>query len=195
MTRSRPLALIVFLLASTPAAAQTFGVKGGVNLATQTSADGGSALDPRTALVTGAFVRLPLASWLDLQVEGLYAMKGAKLDFLGVKSTLAIDYLEVPALAQVRIGSGRRHYFVGGGPSVALRLRAKTRTRFSGASEEVDVADQIERLDYGVAAGGGIEIGSLVVDARYTLGLRNIDKTEGGSTKNRTISVTAGFRF
>jgi len=195
MNRSRPLALLIFLLASTPAAAQTFGVKGGVNLATQTSADDGSALDPRAALVAGAFVRLPVVSWLDLQVEGLYAMKGAKLDFQGVKSTLAIDYLEVPALARLRIGSGRRHYFVAGGPSVALRLRAKTRTRFSGASEELDIADQIERLDYGVAAGGGVEIGSLVFDARYTLGLRNIDKAEGSSTKNRAISITAGFTF
>ena len=195
MTCSRLLALLLLLVASTPAAAQTLGVKGGVNLATQTSEDGGSALDPRAGLVAGAFIRLPLASWLDLQVEGLYAMKGAKLDFLGVKSTVAIDYLEVPALAHVRIGSGRRRYFVGGGPSVALRLSAKTRTPFSGASEEIDIADQIERLDYGVAAGGGVEIGSLVFDGRYTLGLRNIDKVEGGSTKNRTISITAGFRF
>ncbi len=191
------LALVAILACATPCLAQDrgLGVKGGVNLASQHTDGSDSSLDARTGLVAGAFWTLPLTSWLGVQVEGLYSMKGARVNFEGVKSTLQLDYFEVPVLARVPFGGGHRRYFVAGGPSLGLRLRARTRTKFSGATEDIDVADQVERLDVGIAGGGGVELGSLVIDARYTYGLTDIDKDEAAKTRNRAIAVTAGFRF
>lgn len=201
--RPRTIGIVLLLAAScaAPARAQgfTLGVKGGVNFASQHSSGPTAAptLDTRVAGVVGGFVTLPLVSWLSVQAEGLYSMKGGKLKVSGIDTTLQIDYLEVPLLARLRLGSGPRHFYAAGGVSPAFRLRARTATTFSSSTEEIDVADQVERFDLGVTAGGGMQSGPLVFDGRYTQGLLDVDtdKTDGNRTKNRAIAVTVGFRF
>jgi Outer membrane protein beta-barrel domain len=198
MRRTWSLACGALLICASPAFAQgiAVGVKGGVNVATQdVTGDAGSpSSDWLTTGVVGGFVTLPISSWLDVQAEGLYAMKGLRLNVAGIKSSLKLDYLEVPVLARVRFA---HRYYAAGGPSMAFALRARARTTFNDFTTELDVMDQVERFDFGVAMGGGVEFGSVVVDGRYTLGLTDIDKdkTDTIATKNRTISVTAGFRF
>lgn len=200
MFRSLVFASVVVIGAAAPAAAQGFaiGVKGGVEVATQhTSGDGGGpSLDNRLGVVGGVFVTLPLVSRLDLEVDGLYAMKGAKLTSQGIDSTLQVDYFEVPVLARYRLGGGHQFY-VAAGPSMGVRLRARARTDFGGATEELDVADQVEPLDLGIAMGAGLTIKAIVIDGRYTLGRRDIDKdkTDASRTFNRAVALTAGVRF
>ncbi len=55
----------------------------------------------------------------------------------------------------------------------------------------------METIDFGVSMGGGVERGRLVIDARYTLGISDIDKdkTDATKTTNRTVVVTVGYRF
>ncbi len=203
-------------LFSTPAMAQGFppqraedarrgprlglGVKGGVNLATQRfeGEEDGPSLDPRIGVVAGVFANVPLLSWLHLQPEALFSMKGARLDVEGAASSVWLDYLELPVLARItRAGGGTRRYFVVGGPAIGVRLRARIRTDFGDSTEEINISDDVERLDLGVTAGGGVEIGSLVFDGRYTLGLKDIDKDKTDTVKvtNRAFSFTVGFRF
>jgi len=76
-------------------------------------------------------------------------------------------------------------------------LQAKARTRFPGSTEDIDLSDDVQRFDFGLAMGGGVELGRVIVDGRYTLGLSDTDKDTSvpGTSKNRTISFTAGFRF
>jgi hypothetical protein len=194
----RPYILLAgILLTASPSFAQGigFGVKGGLNVATQDVSNAEPlSFDPRFGLVAGGFVTLPLGSIFDVQVEGLYSEKGARLKNGGGEAKLLVNYLEVPALVRVRLA---HIIYAAGGPSMGFRLQAKTRTRFSGSTDEIDVSDQVERFDFGVAMGGGLLLGPLVVDGRYTLGLTNIDKDKSGSseTKNRTISLTLGIRF
>ena len=193
-----PLACGVVLICASPARAQGLdvGVKGGVNVAdVDLSADGdGPPFDSRIGLVAGGFVRMPIASWLAVQAEGLYAEKGARIEESGVTAKLILNYVEVPVLARVRLG---RVFYATAGPSMAFLVQAKVRTRFSGATEDIDVSDEVQSFDFGLAMGGGVELGRLIVDGRYTLGLRDTDKdtTDATTTKNRTISFTAGFRF
>ena len=49
----------------------------------------------------------------------------------------------------------------------------------------------------GLTAGGGVDIGRAVVDARYTTGLTNVDAvaSDAITIKNRTFSVMGGIRF
>jgi len=198
MSRIWSLACGAVLLCASPAFAQgiAFGVKGGVNVATQEiKGDAGSpSADWLTAGVVGGFVTLPIASWLDLQAEGLYATKGLRLNVSGIKSSLKLDYLEVPVLGRARFA---HRYYAAAGPSMAVALRARARTTFNDFTTELDVMDQVKRFDFGVAMGGGVQFGSVVVDGRYTLGLTDIDKDKSDTvtTKNRAISLTAGFRF
>jgi hypothetical protein len=192
------------LLGAAPAPARAqgleVGVKGGLNVATITFSgnDAGPSLDPRIGAVVGGFVTLPIAAWIEVQPEVLYAMKGGTLDDRGVESHVDLDYLDVPVLARIsRRGAGRRHYYVAGGPSFGLRLRARSRVDFGSSTEEIDISDDLERLDLGIAVGGGVAFGAIVFDGRYTFGLTDIDrdKTDDVTMKNRTISVTVGVKF
>jgi hypothetical protein len=176
-----------------------FGAKGGVSVATQmtTPAATGASYGYRAGLLAGGFVTVPLSSWIDVEADGLYASKGATLTILGLKSTAALDYFDVPVVARVKRGGAHRRYFAEGGASIAVRLRARAKTSFSGSIEDVDVSDQFERLDYGIVAGGGLEMSRLVIDGRYTYGLADVDKdkTDATTTKNSAFSVSVGVRF
>lgn len=175
------------------------GVKGGVNIATvKFGSEDSPSPDVRFGAVAGLFVTLPVTSWIELQPEVLYAMKGARLDVDGVKSTFALDYVEVPVLARVTRGrAGGLRYYVAGGPSFGIRLRARSRVDFGSSTEDIDIADSIERTDLGIAVGGGVERGPLVIDGRYTYGLKDVDKDKTDAVKltNRVVSITVGFRF
>jgi hypothetical protein len=191
----------LLMLAATPAQAQwlNIGVKGGVNVATQQISGGGSGPgpQPRVGVVAGVFDTLPAFSWLDVQAEAVYAAKGSKVTVEGVTTTEEIDYLEVPVLGRVKKAAGRWKLYAEAGPSTGFRLRARTRTSFSGSTEEIDIGNQVESIDFGVGMGAGVERGRLVIDVRYTLGLSDIDKdkTDATKTKNRTIAVTVGYRL
>lgn len=193
--------LILLCLAAGSAAAQGLqpGLKGGVNLANvRGSGDEGSAgFDARVGLVAGVFATWRPVSWLALQPEVLVTSKGAALNDEGIDARLVLDYLEVPLLARVSRRVSRATVYVAAGPTVAWLLRAKTRVVFDGSTEEIDMKDDVEPFDMGVAMGGGVEIGAFVIDGRYTLGLSDIDadRSDAMTIRNRVISMTAGIRF
>jgi len=192
------LALVILGASTTSAQTFQFGVKGGVNFATLSVEDGDSAFDSRIGAVIGGFVTWQAFSWLELQPEVLFTSKGAKVEESGISSNLIVDYLEVPILARYsRPLSDNWRVFVAGGPTVAVRLRARTTTEFSGGTEEIDIDDDVEQMDFGVAVGGGVEVGRWILDGRYTFGLSDVDAdtSDAATFRNRVISVTAGFRF
>jgi hypothetical protein len=197
--RSAAALVAAAVLAGSPAFAEgvAVGVKGGANLATVRFTGEPDATTGRWSGVLGAFAVMPVYRRLWLQPEVLYTRKGARLRGTGPQPSLLLDYLEVPVLARVSTRLlGTKVYLVGG-PAPAIRARAKTRTQFSGAAEEIDVADELQRFDLGVVGGAGMEIGSLVVEGRYTFGLIDIDKDSADAARaaNRVLSVTAGWRF
>jgi hypothetical protein len=176
------------------------GVRGGVSFATaNTSGDGDSTtLDWQLRGVFGGFVTWRATSWIDLQPEMLYVMKGGTREEFGISSKLLLDYLEVPILARFSRGSrGTRSWYVVAGPSFGYALRARTRADFGNATEEIDIIDDVERFELALIGGGGLEFNRFLIDARYTLGLSDIDKLGAENTKmmNRAVSVTAGFKF
>jgi hypothetical protein len=209
--RAAVLAASISLTAVAPANAQwlNLGVKGGVDLATQrisgaavvTPVSGSSGSTPtpqqRVGIVVGVFETLPLLSWMDVQAEALYTVKGSKVTVDTITTTEEIDYLDVPVLGRVKKRLGKWKLYAAGGPSTAFKLRARTRTSFSGSTQEIDIGNQVETIDFGVSMGGGVERGRWVIDARYTLGISDIDKdkTDATSTKNRAVAVTVGYRL
>jgi hypothetical protein len=200
--RSIVTVVVLLLACSGPVSAQrlTKGVRGGVNLTT-TATNGepdGPPPDWQLRSVFGAFVTWRATSWIDLQPEVLYAMKGAQGEEFDITAKLLLDYLEVPVLARISRGSlHATSWYLVGGPSFGYLLRARTRADFGGATEEIDVLDEVERFDFGLVVGGGIGFRRMIVDARYTHGLADIDKDASDEIKvtNRAISVTVGFKF
>lgn len=200
--RTAAILLACVILCATSAFAQGFGkgVRGGLNVATTATGgeNGDAAPDWQLRGVVGGFIVWPVTSWLVLQPELLYAMKGAKQEAFGLQSKLLLDYIEVPVLARVSRGSpGTRTWYIVAGPSFGWLARAKARADFGGATEEIDLKDDVKSYDIGLTAGGGMEFGSILVDARYTHGLSDIDKDTSDDVEvtNRAISVTVGFKF
>jgi hypothetical protein len=200
MTRAIGCVLLLLVSAGSAQAQNLrFGARAGVNVATITvdPDDGGVAFDARTGLVAGVFATWRALSWLEVQPEVLYASKGAALEQEGIDVQLVLDYVEVPLLARISKRMPRVTVYAAAGPALAWRVAAKSRTVFSGATEEIDLADDVEPFDLGIAAGGGVEAGMFVIDVRYTFGLRDIDadKSDAVTIKTRVLSLSAGIRF
>jgi hypothetical protein len=199
----RILATLAVLLSvhSSSAFAQGLGkgVRGGVNFSTtDTTGEGQMAPDWQLRGVFGGYVTWGAFSWMELQPEVLYSMKGAKVEESGITAKLLFDYIDFPVLARFSRGTpNARSWYVIGGPSFGYLFRARTRADFGGATEEIDVIDDVERFDFGIVAGGGIEFGRIVIDGRYTHGVSDLDKDTSDDVKvrNRAVSLTAGFRF
>jgi hypothetical protein len=186
--------------AASAASAQALeiGVKGGLSLAEFSGGDNAfdEAEGSRKGLVAGAFLAFPLAGPLSLQPEALFAQKGSAYDFPDLDTTVKLDYLEVPLLLKARFGVVVRPY-VFAGPYVGFRLEA---TADGDAGEdgvsETDLEDQTKGTDYGYVAGGGIEIGMFLVEARYARGLAGIaDEDIDDDIDNAVWSVLVGLRF
>jgi hypothetical protein len=177
-----------------------YGVKGGVTLGdlqASGDADAGS-FDFRVGFAVGGFVTLRLGERLEFQPEALYVQKGAKSDALGGTSTEKLDYIDVPLLVGYRIkGSRERNITVFGGPSVGVRLRARSNASLGGGSFEEDVSDQVKSTDIAAVAGLAYHRGRLVIDGRYSWGFTDIDKETGDGVeiRNRVIAFLAGWSF
>jgi opacity protein-like surface antigen len=166
------------------------GVKAGVNFTTLSFDDDGPETSTRTGVVAGLFASLPVNARLAIQPEFLYASKGARLGN-NAEVTLTIDYFEVPVLADVRLNSGPARVSLVLGPSFGVRSRA----RLTVGDESVDFADVLERVDVGLVAGLAVTSGRIVIDGRYTHGLKGVASDDDDRATNRALSVTLGWRF
>jgi hypothetical protein len=198
--------------AQLPAQDITIGIKGGIiitDLAVDDPTDP-SDLDTRTSFAVGPFLELGISDVFSIQPEVLYTQKGAKDTEDGVDLTIKLNYIEVPVLLKARLspaGSAVRPS-VYAGPVVAFESKCEVEGSDGGVSVTLDCVDEdglgleTKSVDFGVALGAGISIpaGSVIVvgDARYTLGLSDINDTAGleeVEIKNRTWSVFLGVGF
>jgi hypothetical protein len=208
--RLQALVISVILTgAVTPSVAQErhVGLKAGANFASlEFEGDTTTEYNERKfGFIGGGFAVLPLSGPLAVQIEALFSQKGAELsvDEADLVFTLELDYLDFPVLARFNApasGSTRLHVFAG--PSFGYRMGARSKAssnQFDFAEGEiVNIEEDVRRFDIGLVAGAGADIGRrLVVDARYSWGLKNAfkDDADGVDFKNRVLSIMAGVRF
>ena len=124
--------------------------------------------------------------------EVLYAKK--KQEGSGLTGSTSLQYLEIPILARINIGSRSRNGIsIYGlvGPVFDINLKASIGDR--------DVKSNYESLDFGLLGGVGIEITRFLVEGRFNQGLRNVLKSDNaaafGDIKTRSFAVLFGFRF
>lgn len=171
-----------------------FGIKAGVNLADQSvSAEGLSVdLSSKTGIIGGAFVAFSAGPRLSIQPELLFSQKGSKLSLFGSEAKTKMDYLEIPVLLKLKLGlpTAPTAPFLFAGPSFGILASAKQEAL---GMEEEDVKDAFKSTDVGLAFGAGLDAGKITLDARYTLGVTDIDEASGVSTKNNTITLMVGY--
>jgi hypothetical protein len=188
------------------AAAQSVGggVKGGLALADVPNSldnfdEPGASTSLRVGFAAGGFLTFRVGGGFSIQPEVLFTQKGVKLEVgdgaLSGDVKYQADYLDVPILARVTFGQGVRGYLFAG-PSFDIKLNAKMKVGIMGQAEEEDISDEVEDFEFAVAFGGGVELGPLLLEARWSEGLSNLNTAKDEpELKSRTILFLVGFRF
>jgi hypothetical protein len=183
------------------------GLKAGINLANV-------SLDPapdatksaRMGFLFGGIFEYTLNNMIALQAQPAYCQRGGVLEGTvfgeSVKSTTKLDYLEIPLLVKLTFGSAEMKPYVFAGPNIAILLSAKTKAEVGANTQEEDIDKaNLNSTDMGLDIGAGIgywlkaDMG-IFLDARYSLGLTDIDKQSSDYTvKSGDIKICAGLLF
>ena len=212
---------IAFTLLVQIANAQMIGVKGGLNVAnmSMTLADISYSPDPLYGFHLGPVIDFKLQKNLYLNTGLLYSLKGYNLqnvsnDQLQNASNLngkaKISFFDIPVNLAYKIPfSSNFKFLVQAGPYIGLGLGGTIKNpqiiSSGGLNEYVPIADiysrgNIAKVDYGVGAGAGFEIGKMIYSVNYNYGLRNLwDKPYttviDGSLKITTLEVSITYMF
>ena len=159
-------------------------------------------LERRIGYAVGGFVAVRFGNGFSIQPEVLYTQKGMGVGAPGETASsdfkFKADYIDVPILGRFTFGMGLRGY-VFAGPSLNFLVSAKAKSGLFDDGAETDVTEDMESFEAAVVVGGGIEIGPLLVEARWSEGLTNIlvegMSPAGTALKTRTLLVLGGLRF
>jgi hypothetical protein len=195
------------------------GLNIGLSIANYTVSAMGLSLSPssRTGLAVGVDFLYDVIEYISLGAGLMYIQKGGELTIevpamgqtvsASVKDTFNYLAIPIPVHFQANIKAGdsliRPFALLSLEPSFLLSAKEKKEAKAGGASEseEEDITDNLESLDFGIGFGGGIKalFSSFFLSAqgKYILGLTNIAKGGEGELKNRafTILLGAGLRF
>ncbi|NPV84259.1 MAG: PorT family protein [Candidatus Aminicenantes bacterium] len=157
----------------------------------------------QTSLQAGVFVELYLRNRLSALVELNFVRKGSvyRLDSDGLEyvERYLFDYLEVPVLVKYYFASMKRlQFYAYAGPSVALNLKARLKVTFDDLEETV-VVDNLQGTDLLLNGGAGaamtLKPGSLILEVRYSHGLKSVATEPEADIRNKSLILLAGFRF
>ncbi|MDQ2766096.1 MAG: PorT family protein [Gemmatimonadota bacterium] len=175
----------------------SWGVLAGANFAKVSDASG---VNTRTGVVVGLSADFNLANHFGLEIDGLYSQQGAKETIDGTEVTLHLDYAAIPVLLRYRFPTkGTVHPFVVLGPQVGFRVKCEVTAGSDSASCSDFAGVNAKSVDFSgtVGAGLGFQVGKeeLSLQARYNMGFTKIFDNANSNSKNRVVSVMAGFAF
>ena len=157
-----------------------------------------------TGGIYGDYAFYSMGEMVDFSVQAgvYYAMKGFRSEVATSPSTstdLTVDhdYIEVPLLvkASFPLDLPVDPYLLVG-PAVSYRIINTVSTDPEVGPVEDGVKDKYQSLDFGVVFGAGVTLDmGISVDARFNLGLLNIEDEPSGDdfTKNRSISLMVSY--
>jgi Outer membrane protein beta-barrel domain len=155
-----------------------FGIKAGANFA---NFNGDADTKSVTSWHGGAVLELNLVPSFSLQGEALYSSQGAKIDG---GEDLNLDYINVPVLAKFYI--------------LPEKVSIVAGPQFSFLTKDVD-SEYFKAKSTDIGLAGGVEakiIAGLFAQARYTIGLTNINDNEvTGDVKNAVFQLSVGYNF
>lgn len=183
------LAAVLFLATSATIQAQLvqFGVKAGVNFASQTGDAGlqGVAFDKEgiTSYHVGVLAEIKLLEKFSIQPELLYSTQGATYKFKDAQEDFKneLAYLSIPVMAKIYM---TKSLSLEVGPQASFLLNQKNDVRF----------DDAKTFDFALNAGLGLKITkSIFIQGRYSLGLT--EASSNADIKNSVVQLSAGFLF
>lgn len=181
----------------------TFGIKAGINFANVWDAQGQDfEADGKVGFVGGAFMRIPITTYLGLQPEILLSQKGLQ----GSGTLLAVPYsfsktttyLDIPLLVTIK---PLQAFSVVFGPQYSFLLSERNVYSFGGNNvilEEAFENDNIRRNLLGFVIGADFNAEHVVISGRVGWDFLNNHGDGTASTpryKNQWLQLTLGFKL
>ncbi|MGL5958618.1 MAG: porin family protein, partial [Phocaeicola sp.] len=155
----------------------------------------------RSGLVTGGFAEIRCAKWLGVSAELLYSQQGNewtdKNDLIEAKSTIKLDYLNTPILANFYLTKG---FALKAGIQPGFLINAKNKVVIKdGITTEYDNKEHVKPVDFSIPVGLSYDFEcGLVLDLRYNIGVSKIYKEIEDTNlniNNGVVQFTAGWKF
>ncbi|MEM6523751.1 MAG: porin family protein [Bacteroidota bacterium] len=168
------------------------GIKGGLNFA---NIGGDLDADSRTGFHAGAFATIKITKFA-IQPEIIFSKQGYNLDISTSDFESNFSYINVPVLMKL--------YLIGGlnlqiGPQFGFLASAKgdVVNDLGEIESGSDIKDLYKSTDFSVGLGAGIDLPfGLTADARYNLGLSDIDDSSASAEiNNQVFQVSVGYRL
>jgi len=191
------LILSILVIHSSSYAFLRLGIKAGANFANVTVKNAnGISYKMKPGFSAGAQADIALLPTLSVRTDLLYVQKGTKFTALNQDNKLNYDEFVVAPFLVMRFPLAKVIPFIQAGPEVGLNTLAKRET--AGTSH--NVGPNFKKSDVSINLGAGIILpfgaNDLTLDARYNLGLTDINKGTGtNSTKLNGIQIFAGYNF
>ena len=113
----------------------------------------------------------------------LYTMEGTKIKHADHNTNL--EYLNIPVLAN--------YYII---PGLAVKAGIQPGFLTKAKHGDTDIKEDCKKLDISIPIGVSYDISDFVIDARYNLGVANInDYDHSPSQKNSFIMLTVGYKI
>jgi hypothetical protein len=139
--------------------------------------------DSKLGFVGGGFLSLNFSNSFAIRPEVLYEQKGAQIS--GTGTTAELDYVEVPVLLKIGLGTPVINPSILLGPSFSWNILAQSNGK--------NISNNINSSDVGLVGGLEIDIDKFLVSGRYELGLDNV--VNNTQVQNGTITLLVGYSF
>jgi len=169
-----------------------FGIKGGLNAA-RFSVEGADEDDikSRIGFHVGALAHIHLNRNWALQPEVIYSQQGMIQKLGNNEYEWKTNYVNIPVMLQYMFRGGFR---VQAGPQLGVLATAELEDQQTNT--DVDLEDNIKNIDVSLPIGIGYMAPSgFGIDARYNIGLSNINESGANEIRNRVFQVGIFYQF
>lgn len=192
MKRISLLALLVVAGMTLNAQRADFGLKGGLNLASWSNNNDSRGYANRVGFHAGLFSQIHMGPNIALQPELVYSSQGTKYtDVQNREHNLQMNYINIPVMVQAKVGGG---LYAQAGPQVGFLIGVKD--KLGDVDTGFFTTDDFKKTDVGLGFGLGYASASpFGIDARYNLGLTNINEGGGNKIKNNVLQIGLTYRL
>jgi hypothetical protein len=178
------LLLSLTLLVKAQSADTHFGLKAGLNISSLDVKDGVD-FDSKAGFHIGGLAHVHLSPHFAVQPEIVYSEQGGKSG----DEKWKINYLNVPVLFQYMTGGGFR---LQTGPQLGFAVSSKIKT----GDIEQNIKDDVNTVDVSWSLGASYLFPEAIgIDARYNIGITNVNDAETPEVRNRVFQVGLFYQF
>jgi len=176
--------LCLTVLAKAQSTDTHFGLKAGLNISSLDVKDGVD-FDSKAGVYIGGLAHVHLSPHFGVQPEIVYSQQGGK----DGNDKWNINYINVPVLFQYMTGGGLR---LQTGPQLGFAVSSKIK---SGDIEQ-NISDDVKTVDVSWSLGASYLFPEAIgIDARYNIGLTNVNDAETPKVRNRVFQVGLFYQF